>query len=54
VFEHQDWTLEDWSRVDLSYETIINRMESDWRAWVWTQPGSALANQHTCWTVNLG
>ena len=52
--QHKDWTVDDWKRVIWTYETKINRFNSDGRQWAWIRPGEQLQNYHVKLTVKNG
>jgi transposase len=54
ALEHQNWTLDDWSRVIWSDESKINRLGSHGRVWVWKRQGSGLTDQQVSGTVKFG
>jgi len=43
--EHEDWTLEDWSRVIWSDETKVRRFNSDGLEWSWVRDPSELSER---------
>jgi len=45
ALKHQQWTVEDWTRVIWSDETKINRIGSDGRKYVWKVAGKALQDK---------
>ena len=51
---HQDWTVDDWSRVVWSDETKINRLGSDGRKWVWKKKGERLSDRLVQGTQKFG
>ena len=45
ALKHQQWTVEDWTRVIWSDETKISRIGSDGRKYVWKVAGKALQDK---------
>jgi transposase len=54
ALKHQQWTIEDWTRVIWSDETKINRIGSDGRKYVWKVAGKALQDKEVQGTVKFG
>lgn len=54
ALKHQNWTVEDWTRVIWSDETKINRIGSDGRKYVWKKAGEPLQDKEVQGTVKFG
>jgi transposase len=54
ALKHQNWTVEDWTRVIWSDETKINRIGSDGRKYVWKMAGEPLQDKEVQGTVKFG
>src|SRR5208282_1456686 len=44
VYTHKNWSTADWECVIWSDETIIERLGSHRRKWVWRRPGDSLTD----------
>nr|CCA18549.1 transposase putative [Albugo laibachii Nc14] len=51
---HQHWTIDDWTRVNWSDETKINRFGPDGRLWCWKSKGEGLSDRTIQPTVKHG
>ena len=45
AINHKNWTMDDWNRVILSGETIINRLGPDGRKFAWRKLREELSDR---------